>query len=169
MRQSRSTGNSILEYRQALDKAERYLYAIGMTGFTETYYYVDEGVCVINFSYLDGKTICYTDLIKVGVAMDNGEIMLYEASGYLTNHTDRAFETPAISEKEAAEKVSDGLKIKQTALALIPTAGASEVRCYEFLCETSDGQEILVYINAMTGAEEDILILLKSDGGTLTK
>ena len=26
--------------------------------------------------------------------MDNGEIMLLESSGYLTNHTDRAFETP---------------------------------------------------------------------------
>ncbi len=169
MRKSRSMGDSILEYRQALDKAERYLERIGMTGFTETYYYTDEGVCVINFAYLDGKTICYTDLVKVGVAMDTGEIMLYEASGYLTNHSDRAFETPAATEEEAAEKVSDRLTIKETALALIPTDSAGEVRCYEFVCETSDGQEILVYINAMNLAEEDILILLKSDGGTLTK
>ncbi len=169
MRKSRSMGNSILEYRQALEKARRYLEKIGMTGFTETYYYTDEGVCVINFAYLDGKTICYTDLIKVGVAMDNGEIMLYEAGGYLTNHTERAFETPTVTEEEAAQKVSDRLTITETALALIPTESAGEVRCYEFVCQTSDGQEILVYINAMNLAEEDILILLKTDGGTLTK
>ena len=101
--------------------------------------------------------------------MDTGEIMLYEASGYLTNHTDRAFETPSVSADEAAQKVSDKLKIRETALALIPTDSAGEVRCYEFVCEAEDGQEILIYINALNLDEEKILILLKSDGGTLTK
>ena len=53
--------------------------------------------------------------------------------------------------------------------SLIPTDAGGEVRCYEFLCETEDEQEILIYINAVTGEEERILILLKSDGGTLVK
>lgn len=169
LRKSREIGDYILEYRQALDKAKRYLEKIGLSGFTETYYYTDEGVCVINFAYLDGKTICYTDLIKVGVAMDDGEIMLLETSGYLTNHTDRAFETAAAAPEQAAAIVSPRLKIRETALALIPTDSGGEVRCYEFVCEAEDGQEILIYINAVTLEEEDILILLKSDGGTLTK
>lgn len=169
MRKSRNIGDYVLEYRQALDKARRFLEKIGMSGFTETYFFTDEGVCVISFAYLDGQTICYTDLVKVGVAMDNGEIMLYETGGYLSNHTDRAFETPAISSDDAAAKVSERLSIRETALALIPTKSGGEVRCYEFVCTAEDGQEILVYINAVTGEEEDILILLKSDGGTLTK
>lgn len=169
MRKSREIGDYVLEYRQAVDKAKRYLERIGMGGFAETYYFTDEGVCVINFAYLDGKTVCYTDLVKVGVAMDTGEIMLYEASGYIVNHTDRAFESAAISAEEAAKTVSPRLKIRETALALIPTKGGNERRCYEFVCETDDKKEILVYINAVTGEEEDILILLKSDGGTLVK
>ena len=169
MRKSREIGDYVLEHAQAVEKAKRYLERIGMGGFTETYFFTDEGVCVINFAYLDGKTVCYTDLVKVGVAMDTGEIMLYEASGYLTNHTDRAFETAAVSAEEAAETVSDRLKIRETSLALIPTKGGGEKRCYEFVCLTEDGREILVYINAVTKEEEDILILLKSDGGTLTK
>ena len=169
MRKSREMGDFVLEYRQAVDKAKRYLERIGMSGFTETYYFTDEGVCVINFAFLDGKTICYTDLVKVGVAMDTGEIMLYEASGYIVNHTDRAFESAAIEPEEAAKAVSPRLNIRETALALIPTKGGNEKRCYEFVCETEDGREILVYINAVTGEEEDILVLLKSDGGTLAK
>ncbi|MGN0451280.1 MAG: PepSY1/2 domain-containing protein [Acutalibacteraceae bacterium] len=169
MRKSREIGDYVLQHAQAVEKAKRYLERIGMGGFTETYFFTDEGVCVINFAYLDGKTICYTDLVKVGVAMDTGEIMLYEASGYLTNHTDRAFETAAVSAEEAAKTVSEHLKIRETALALIPTKGGEEKRCYEFVCLTEDGREILVYINAVTKEEEDILILLKSDGGTLTK
>ncbi len=169
MRKSREMGDFVLEYRQAVDKAKRYLERIGMSGFTETYYFTDEGVCVINFAFLDGKTICYTDLVKVGVAMDTGEIMLYEASGYIVNHTDRAFESAAIAPEEAAKAVSPRLNIRETALALIPTNGGNEKRCYEFVCETEDKKEILVYINAVTGEEEDILVLLKSDGGTLAK
>lgn len=169
MRKSREMGDFVLEYRQAVDKAKRYLERIGMSGFTETYYFTDEGVCVINFAFLDGKTICYTDLVKVGVAMDTGEIMLYEASGYIVNHTERAFESAAIAPEEAAKAISPRLNIRETALALIPTNGGNEKRCYEFVCETEDKKEILVYINAVTGEEEDILVLLKSDGGTLAK
>lgn len=169
MRKSREMGDYVLEYSQALDKAKRYLERTGMSGFTETYYFTDEGVCVINFAYLDGRTVCYTDLVKVGVAMDTGEIMLYEASGYLTNHTERAFESAAVTAEEAAKTVSPKLKIRETALALIPTKGGEEKRCYEFVCETEEKKEILVYINAVTCEEEDILVLLKSDGGTLAK
>lgn len=169
MRKNRSVGDSILSYEQALEKAKRYLERLGMTNFCETYYFTDEGVCVINFAYLDGKTICYTDLLKVGIAMDNGEIMLYEASGYLSNHVERAFESPAVTEEQAAKIVSPKLRIRETALALIPTESGGEVRCYEFVCVSEAEQDVLVYINAVTCEEEDILILLKSDGGTLVK
>lgn len=169
MRKSRAVGDSILEYRQVLDKAKRFLEKLELGGFTETYYFTDEGVCVVSFAYLDGRTVCYTDLIKVGVAMDNGDIMLFEASGYLTNHTERAFNSVEISPEKAAEVISPDLSVRSTALALIPTDNGGEVRCYEFVCEAEDGQEILIYVNAVTGEQEDILILLKSDGGTLTK
>lgn len=169
MRKYRTVGDNVLSYEQAVDKAKRYLDTIGKINFLENYYFTDEGVCVINFAFLDGQTICYTDLIKVGIAMDNGEVMLYEASGYLTNHRERAFETPAYTLQQAKQVISDSLKIKSTALALIPKNSADEVRCYEFLCTNAAKEEVLVYINALTLAEEDILILLKSDGGTLVK
>jgi len=54
-------------------------------------------------------------------------------------------------------------------LALVPTDSVEEKRCYEFSCIAADGQEILVYINTATLAEEEILILCKSDGGILVK
>ena len=43
---------------------------------------------IINFVFLDGQTLCYTDLIKVGVALDDGELLFLEATGYIYNHTD---------------------------------------------------------------------------------
>ncbi len=169
MRKNRQVGDSHLSYHQALAKAKEFLSLIQIKNMINTYYYTDGGICVINFAYLDGQTICYTDLIKVGVALDTGEIMFYEASGYLTNHTDRAFETPKHTDEEAFATLGENLTLKQTAIALIPTDSGGEVRCYEFLCDTEEGREILFYVNLKTLETEDIMILLKSDGGTLVK
>ena len=169
MRRERNIETSLISYEQAILKAKRYLNHIKLTNLTETYYFTNEGVCIINFAFMDGKTICYTDLIKVGVAMDTGEIMFYEASGYITNHTSRAFETPTHTAEEASALINPSLKINRTALALIPTENEKEVRCYEFYCTSADSKELLIYINVLTLKEEDILILLRSDGGTLVK
>lgn len=169
MRKERVITDSLLSYEQALEKAKRYLSRMEMSGFTETYYSINEGVCVINMAYLDGETVCYTDLLKVGVAMDNGEIMLFEGSGYISNHKSRAFETPLHKAEEAQGKLSENLTVNERSIALIPTDSAGEVRCYEFKCTAKNGEEILIYINTQTLAEEDILILLKSDGGVLVK
>ena len=169
MRKNRLVGENLFSYDQALSRAKKFLEMMKINNMTDTYYYTDNGVCVINFAYLDGQTICYTDLIKVGVAMDTGEIMLLETSGYLTNHTERAFSSLEISAEQAMEKISSDLEIKEYSIALIPTDAGGEVRCYEFLCQGEDDREILVYINAHTLEEEQIYILLKSDGGTLVK
>lgn len=169
MRKNRPIKETLLSYDQAVLKAERFLEQNNIKNMVDTYFFTDNGVCVINFAYVDGQTICYTDLIKVGVAMDTGEIVLYESAGYLTNHTERSFKVAHYSKEEAAEKLSSDLQIKDVAIALIPTDSGSEVRCYEFLCAAQDGQEILLYINMLSLEEEQIFILLKSDGGTLVK
>lgn len=169
MRKNIESGNTSLTYEQACEKARRYLTQIDMLSFTETYYFTSEGVCTINFAFLDGETICYTDLVKVGVAMDSGEIVFFEASGYLANHKTRAFNSPKFSVEEAKKLVSRNLTIQSTALALIPSNHREEMRCFEFACISSDNQQVLIYINTQTLEEEDILILLKTDGGTLVK
>ena len=52
-------------------------------------------------------------------------------------------------------------------LAMIPTKFQTEILCWEFKGKV-DNREFLVYINAETGKEEDILIILDTPNGTLT-
>jgi len=54
-------------------------------------------------------------------------------------------------------------------VALVPSDSTAEKRCYEFTCISEEGREILIYINVMTLEEEQIFILLKTDGGVLAK
>jgi hypothetical protein len=68
---------------------------------------------------------------------------------------------------ECETKLSPLLECKSRGLALIPSDGENEIYCYEYKCESEDGRQVLVYINAQTGQEESILILLENESGTL--
>ena len=58
-------------------------------------------------------------------------------------------------------------KILGEGLAVIPTEWQTEILCYEFKGKVED-REFLVYINAETGEEEDILVIKDTPNGTLT-
>ncbi|HAN44654.1 MAG TPA: hypothetical protein DCP97_04605 [Ruminococcaceae bacterium] len=124
---------------------------------------------MVNFAGIQDKVTLYTDLIKVGVALDNGQIVFYDARGYITNHRKRELEAPKISAEQAAKSVSKNLMITSSKLALIPSMGLNELLTYEFRTKAPDGKNVLVYVNAITGAEEKILILLETETGVLTK
>ena len=44
----------------------------------------------------------------------------------------------------------------------------SSIPCYELKCSDEKGREVKIYINADTGREEQILILMIDENGTLT-
>lgn len=169
LRKERDIKNPSADYKRAVETAKEYVNSLSLGKFKESYYFADEGMCVVNFSFLQGDTVCYSDLIKVGVALDTFEINFYEASGYIMNHKPRTLKVPVHTKEEAKKVISPHLKIKSTSLALIPSSGQNELYCFEFLCEGEQKEEILVYVNTETLIEEQIFILLKTDGGTLTK
>ena len=169
LRNEREIKNPTADYEKAVASAKDYIKSLDIGSFETSYYFADEGMCVVNFAYIQGDTICYPDLIKVGVALDNFEVVFYEAGGYIMNHKARTLKVPVHTAKDASSVISPHLTIKRTRLALIPSSGQNELYCYEFLCTGEQKEEILVYVNTETLAEEQIFILLKTDGGVLTK
>lgn len=167
-RESVNELSQTLDYKTAVGIAERFLKNNYEGNFSASYYYADNGVCVINFAALQDNVICYADLIKVGVSMSGGNVVFFEASGYLANHYNREIGPTKYSYSDAKNIISERLKIMSYATALIPSE-AGERLCYEFLCRDSENREVLLYINAENLQEEEIFILLKTDGGTLVK
>ncbi len=169
MRKLRDIGEAEVSYEEAVEIAEEYLNSVGNVSFQSTYYFSDEGICTVNLAHKEGATLCYPDLIKVGVALDTGEVLFVEAGGYLANHYTRTISTPKYSVDEARSKLSKSLKINGVKRCIIPTDGNTEKHCYEFNCIGLDNEELLVYMNVETLEEEQILLVLKTDGGSLTK
>lgn len=159
-----------LTTKQAIKKATEFLKSKGYDKIKESYYSTTDGICTINFSYYDKGVTYYTDLIKVSVALDDGEITAFDATGYLMNHKVRSLPSGVKYNIEEAKKyVKNDLKIKSYKKAFIPTEWETEEYVYEYHCIAPDKKEVLVYIDPVTGDERDILILLYSDGGVLTK
>ena len=162
-------GESKLEYADARKYASEFLNNNGFFDMQESYYTVSDGICTINYAYRDGEYICYPDLIKISVSLEDGKILSADCRGYVMNHKARSPVTPALTAAEAQKKVSPLLTVTDTRLAVIPTESMGERTAYEFHCKNKDGAEFLVYINTVTGYEDDILLLLYSDDGVLTK
>ncbi len=159
-----------LSQKDAIKKAISFLNSKGYKNIKESYYSVNDGIITINFSYYLNDIIYYTDLIKVSVSLSDGSITAFDATGYLMNHKKR--ETPTnikYSQKQGAGLLKENLKVIGVQKVFIPTEWETENFAYEYHCKTNDNREVLIYIDPVTGQEIDILLLLYSDGGVLTK
>ena len=162
--------SSDISEENAVNIAKNFLDSIGYTDMAESYYNTENNICTINFAYQKKDMLCYGDLIKCGVSMSDGKIVSLDAQTYLTNHVPRSNFSPKLNKKEAASKVSPYLTVNSSKKCLIPKENGKEVQCYEFNCTSKEtGEDALIYINCDSGREEDIMLLLHTDGGTMVK
>lgn len=166
MNTNREVNSEIISQEEATEKGKSFLEEKGFTNMQETYYMTQEGVTTINYAYVQNDVIAYPDLIKVKVALDNGDILGIETTGYLNNHAERDVSNVQITSEEAKKNLNSKLEITSERLAIIPTEWKSEILCYEFTGNVDDKQ-FLVYINAENGREEDILVVTDTGSGIL--
>ena len=167
MNANRDVVEEKISYEEANKRGMEYLNKKGFKNMKETYYLNEGGILTINYAYLQENVIVYSDLIKVKVALDNGEILGIETTGYLNNHYERTIPKSKVSIEHAKNKLNENLDIQSEGRAIIPTEWKTEVFCYEFKGKIED-TEFLVYINMETGEEEDILIITNTPNGILT-
>ena len=165
---SRAVERTKMSAEDALNAAKKILERKGYTGMRESYYMISNNVLTANFAFEDNGVVCYPDLIKVGVALDNGNIEDFEATGYLKSHHTREIPEARVSLESAKSMVPKDINILKGQKTIIPSAGKSELFCYEFECEDANGQRYLIYVNALTGEQEKIFIMLQDENGTLT-
>lgn len=167
MNYNRNTENEELSQEQADEIGKNFLKEKGFENMKETYYLKNNGVVTINYAYEQNDVVIYPDLIKLKVALDNGEILGIETTGYLNSHYERKIQTPKISKDDARKKINKNIEILSEGLAIIPTEYKTEVLCWEFKGKVEE-KEFLVYINVETGKEQDILMIVNTPNGTLT-
>lgn len=162
-----------LGYAQALHAAKEFLSETGFPDMKESYYAITDGLCTINFHTAcateEGEAVlCYPDLVKVTVELEQGGAVELDCTGYLMNCHPRTLWQPKVGQEEAMAAVSPLLRVESGGLAVVPGPGLEEVLCWEFLCTAADGREVLSYVNGATGLEEQVFLVKKDEHGVLT-
>lgn len=152
---------------RAVSIGSKFLADRNIKNMQPTYVIEQQNTGVVIFEYKQDGVIIYPDLMKVKVALDNGEIVGFEGMGFVMNHRTRKLPKPKISEEQALAAVNPQLKIKSKKLAVIPLENLNEVLAYEFRGNLNK-DDFIVYINAQTGAEERILKVINTNGGPVT-
>ena len=157
-----------LSEEEAVERAKQFLAQRGYQNMKESYYERSGNTLLVNFSYeQDGITI-YTDLIKVKLSLEDGSVIGFENQGYLMNHEEtRQLSEVSVSAEQAYEIAAGVMEVESQKLTVIPLETKKEVLCYEFKGKI-DEDEYLIYLNAASGKQEKILLLLISENGTLT-
>ncbi|MBQ3572619.1 MAG: germination protein YpeB, partial [Clostridia bacterium] len=127
-----------------------------------------DNMTYINFASTtqNGEIVLYSDLIKVAVCMNNGRVCDMDAHLYLKNHKERKIPEVKIKVEDAERKLSKNLEVQTSRLALIPTPSNKEILAYEF-SGIMQGETYYVYVNAITGEEEQIFKVVSTDDGDL--
>ena len=157
-----STGLTLEECTQS---AQQFLKSRGYGDMQSTHYQVYDGMAVINFVSVQDGVLLYPDLVKVQMRMDTGELVGLESNNYLMNHTQRKELSPVLTQKQALARVSPQLTVTSACLCVIPDR-SSERLCWEFAGWWKEN-EYRVYIDALTGEEADVLMLIRSPQGAM--
>ena len=165
---SRMAGEANYSVDIGLAIADDFVDELDLDDMKRSYHIVEGDVLFVNYEHVEDGFMCYPDLVKVGIALDNGMLMSYDATGYIRSHHDRDVPELKISRVEAQEKIPTDLIVLNYQKAVIPSPGGEERYCHEFVCRAENGQKYIIYINGITGAEEQILILLEDESGALT-
>lgn len=169
MNSNRDITSEQVSAEEAVKIGEEYLEKREFKSMKPTYYMKMDEILTVNYAYEQDGVTMYPDLVKVKIALDNGEVLGLESTGYLNSHRDmRELAKANVTLEQAKDKVNKKLAISSSGMAVIPTDWSTEVLCYEFKGNTGEN-DFIVYINAETGEEQDILMIINTPNGTLTE
>ncbi len=140
-------------------KAKEYLNIAGFENMVKVWSETSGNTTTFNFAKFENGAIIYPQLVKVKVALSDGAVLGAEGYSYVTNQKERS-EKPTLTLSEARSKISKELNVQTEKLAVIPL-GNSEKLCYEFMGE-KDGQTYFIYINAKTGDQAEIFMVVEN-------
>ena len=115
------------------------------------------GHTYVNLAPVEEGIILYPDLVKVKIDNESGVVIGFDSAHHAYNHHRRKLDKPTIGEGDARDNLSIS-PIAEGRLALIPESGGKETLCYEYQCEHEGAY--FVYIDALTGAETEILYVI---------
>lgn len=163
---NRPFGKPKLKPETAREKAVDFMKKKGFFRVKTSFMKINQYTVTVVLVPLQDDVVLYPDQVKVEVALDNGQVVGYEALGFLMAHHKRELPEPKVTRDEARKLVNEKFKVQAVNLAVIPLRSGKEVLAWE-LRGAYGGDTFFIYINALNGNEEQIFQIITNDNGQL--
>ena len=150
---------------RAVSNAEKFVEKLELGEFIATGHLAEGNELLVNFAGQQDGIVLYPDMIQVSISLQTGNVAGYDASKYLLSHIERKLAAPVLTEAEARAGANPHLEIERVRLALIPLDNLEEKLTYEIKGKI-EGDTYFVYINAQTGTQEKILLIVETPEGS---
>ncbi|MFZ5815940.1 MAG: PepSY1/2 domain-containing protein [Bacillota bacterium] len=146
-----------MEQNQLVERARQMLRKWGYASAEHVSSVENDGTLVMDFAPQEQGVSIQTELIKVSLAMDNGELVGFDARNYWINRHARQMPAPKLSAAEARQRVSPRLTVTaEPRMALVADRRGQERLCWEVQTRLDD-QRFRVFIDATDGHEIDVI------------
>lgn len=155
---SREIGEKQITEEEAVRSAEAFVKLIGLTGMNPVETEDQGGLLTVRMACGDNGVTAYPDCVRIGVAMDDGSVVRWDASDYLMHHRSRDPADPKISREDAAGALPAALSPSEGELVYVPTPGGAERLCWSFSSSAKDETKVTVLVDASTGQVYDVAV-----------
>lgn len=144
---------------QLVDRARQMLRRWGY-GTVEYVSAIDnDGTMVMDFAPLENGISMRTDVIKVSLAMDNAELVAFDARSYWINRHPRQFPPPKVSAADARVRLAPRLTVQaEPTLAVVADRRDQERLTWAFIGKI-DNQSFEIFVDTQSGQEVNLLRL----------
>lgn len=149
---------------EAQAKASEYAKELGFD-VSPIWYNEIDGIAYINMAPIVDDITYYTDLVKVKVALDDGDLLGLESKAYCMNHKIRDFKAD-LSKTTILKKIPSRLTVKNIKLAVVPKGANNETLAYMVGAEYL-GLDYFIMYDANTGTEIEIMRVIDEDQGAM--
>lgn len=165
----RAVNGDALSIDECVQKAEEFISRAGYKNVISVWTSDFKGSVYVNMAPVTNEAVIYSDMIKVIIARDNGEILGLETKAYLSNNSDRQIGAAKLSAEQAKGKLNPKIagSISGIRLALIPV-NEKEILTWEIVSDWED-LKYIVYLDASSGEEVQIFRVIESVNGTVLR
>ena len=155
-----------IDVSEAISMSKEIAYKFGFEDMVEVWHQVVQDVVYINLAPMIDGVIYYSDLLKLKIDLNGGDLLGFEGTNYIYNHFERGQYNSGISIIEAQALLSESLLVEERNYCVIPNEFVGESDAYEFRC-TWSGYTYYVYLDSVTGEELKIMRIIETNNGLL--
>lgn len=115
------------------------------------------------YVHRENGVLIYGESVTASVALDNGEVLAMDATEYLLSRRGDRKMSPEKTREQAQSVLREDLTVENADLVCLCGGDGAEKLCWQFQVKDDSETKVLVFVNALTGTEEEIRILLESE------